>query len=146
MDNNNFFDNSLLIDPKPIVVNKNTYRIYSYEMNNPSFRPEVCPHCGHVGLHIHRKKQISLSHASTGLDLIKLLVHYNSYRCPECKKIITDSIPFRCGDYYYTTYFKAQALFVVAEYGYTLKNAARIMHATPKQMKDFKKEYHESIF
>lgn len=140
-----FFDSSLLADSETTIEYKITHRIITYEMDNPTPRLEVCPHCGHIGLHIHRKKQISLSHASTGIDLIKLLVHYNTYRCPECKKIITESIPFRCGDAYYTSYYKAQALFMIAEYGYTLKNAARIMHATPKQMKDFKKEYLENI-
>lgn len=140
-----FFDSSILINSKPVIEDKNTYRIMTFDIANPAERPEACPHCGHAGLHVHRRKEIALSHASTGIDLIKLNVHYNSYRCPECHKIITERITMRCGDSHYTNYYKAQSLFIIGEYGYTLKNAARIMHGTPKQMKDFKKEYLESI-
>ena len=67
------------------------------------------------------------------------------YRYTECRKVITENIPFRCGDAYSTSYYKAQALSMLTEYGYMLKSAARIMHATPKQMKDFRKEYLETI-
>lgn len=67
------------------------------------------------------------------------------YRYTECRKVITENIPFRCINVYYTSYYKAQALSMLTEYSYMLKNAARIMHATPKQMKDFNKEYLETI-
>ena len=63
------------------------------------------------------------------------------YRYTECRKVITENIPFRCINVYCTSYYKAQALSMLTKYGYMLKNAARIMHATPKQMKDFIERY-----
>ena len=67
------------------------------------------------------------------------------YRYTECRKVITENIPFRREDVYYTSCYKAQALSMLTKYGYMLKNAACIMHATPKQMKNFNKEYLETI-
>jgi len=99
-----------------------------------------CPHCGHVGVHIHKNKTILLKHASTGLDRIQINVHYHSYRCPECRKLAIDTIPFRCGNTYYTAYFKAQILYYLEDYGLSLKKCAEITGATPKQVKEIKKE------
>lgn len=135
-----FVDSVQIEKTKPEIKECKGYRIITYDYVLPG-RVIKCPSCGNDGMHIHKNKEITLKHASTGIDLIELRVHYHSYRCPGCRKLALDVIPERCGQAFYTTYYKAQILYLLQDYGLTMKQAASIMHATPKQVKDIKKEY-----
>ena len=114
-------------------------RIITYDYTLPD-RITKCPYCGHEGIHIHKRKETILKHASLFIDHIQLRVHYYQYRCPICHGITLDSIPFRCGRSSYTSYFKSQILRLLEDYGTTMKRCASLMRATHKQVKDIKKE------
>ncbi len=123
----------------PTVHNHGTYRTRSYDYMLPK-QITKCPHCGHEKLHIHKNLKMTLKHASLFLDEIRLVVYYHAYRCPKCRKLTRDTIPFRCGDTSYTLYYKAQILMFLEDYGLTMKKCAQLMRATPKQVKEIKKE------
>ena len=46
----------------------------------------------------------------------------------------------RCGNTFYTHYFKSTILLLLEDFGLTLKKCAEITGATPKQVKEIKKE------
>lgn len=123
----------------PSVHNYGTYRTLTYDYHLPS-RITKCPHCGHEGLHVHKNLELTLKHVSTFIDIIQLRVYYHSYRCPECRKLTRDTIPMRCGDTHFTYYYKAQILRLLEDYGITMKKCAQLMKATPRQVKEIKKE------
>lgn len=114
-------------------------RIITYDYTLPD-RITKCPYCSHEGIHIHKNKETIVKHASLFIDHIQIRVHYHQYRCPVCHGITLDSIPFRCGRSSYTSYFKAQILRLLEDYGTTMKKCASLMRATHKQVKEIKKE------
>ncbi len=50
-------------------------RIITYDYTL-SGRITKCPHCGHEGIHMHKRKETVLKHASLFIDHIQLRVHY----------------------------------------------------------------------
>lgn len=143
MDNNTpslFIDSpsaEYLANPEIKTCTKSRTITYDYCLPD---RVQKCPHCGHAGLHIHKNKTILLKHASTFVDKIQIRIHYHSYRCPECRKLALDTIPMRCRNTFYTHYFKSTILLLLEDFGLTLKKCAEITGATPKQVKEIKKE------
>ena len=50
-------------------------RIITYDYTLPD-RITKCPYCGHEGIHIHKRKETILKHASLFIDHIELRDHY----------------------------------------------------------------------
>lgn len=91
------------------------------------------------GWYKHSNESITLKHMSSGITLVCLDVHYESYVDKHCRRRRTDSMPFRNGQNRYTNHFRDNIAFFMSGYGMTLSHCAAICHTTPAIVKEVNK-------
>jgi len=87
----------------------------------------------------HSNEVTVLKHCSSGITLMCLEVHYESYVNKYGRRRRTDSIPFRNGNNGYTNHFLANISYFMSGYGMTISRCARICHTTPAIVKEINK-------
>lgn len=88
----------------------------------------------------HSNEVTVLKHMSSGITLVCLEVHYESYVNRHGRKRRTDIIPFRNGQNGYTNHFRDNISFFMSGYGMTLSHCAAICHTTPAIVKEVNKQ------
>ena len=88
----------------------------------------------------HSNEVTLLKHMSSGITLVCLEVHYESYVNKNGKRRCTDVIPFRKRQNGYTNHFRENVAFFMSGYGMTLSHFASICHTTPTIAKEINKE------
>lgn len=87
----------------------------------------------------HSNEVTVLKHCSSGITLICLEVHYESYVNKYGRRRRTDIIPFRNGNNGYTNHFRDNISYFMSGYGMTISRCARICHTTPTIVKKINK-------
>ena len=88
----------------------------------------------------HSNEVTVLKHMSSGITLVCLEVHYESYVNKNGRRRSTDAIPFRNKQNGYTNHFMKNIAFFMSGYGMTLSRCASICHTTPTIVKEINKE------
>ena len=88
----------------------------------------------------HSNEVTVLKHMSSGITLVCLEVHYESYVSRGGRRRRTDAMPFRNGQNGYTNHFRDNISFLMSGYGMTLSRCAAICHTTPAIVKDVNKQ------
>jgi transposase len=87
----------------------------------------------------HSNEVILLKHCSSGVTLICLEAHYESYVNKYGRRRRTDVIGFRNGNNSYTNHFRDNIAYFMSGYGMTISRCARICHTTPAIVKEVNK-------
>lgn len=87
----------------------------------------------------HSNEVTVLKHSSSGITLICLEVHYESYVNKYGRRRRTDIIPFRCENKGYTNHFRDNIAYFMSGYGMTISRCAGICHTTPAIVKEVNK-------